>query len=319
MAAVTNESQTAPVRPPLAPANRPLRFAAMATYAVLLVLWSKLLGLPNDTVQIFIWLWFATIAWNVHAPWRYHLAFLRDWWLPVAGLIVYFFSRGLTDELGVPVSFQLPIDLDRWLGGGITPTERLQELWCGDPCLKSSEPRWYDVLFTTVYSTHFMTGLTIAAVLWLRNRAEWVMWMRRYLAINLSALIVFLVYPMAPPWLAAKEGLLPDDVVRITSRGWADIGLGRFDLVLQGVGNPVAAMPSLHTGTAVLIAIYGIARLRTPWRWLLVIYPTLMCITLVYYGEHYVVDLVAGGLLALAVHLGSVRWERRSVRVLGDP
>ncbi len=307
---VTREPATGPA--PLPPIRRSVRVAAMATYAVALVAWSLALGLPNDTVQIFGWLWLATIAWNVHAPWRYHLNFLRDWSLPMIGLIVYFFTRGLTDEIGLPVSFQFPIDVDRWMGGGVTPTERLQDAWCGDPCLRASPPRWYDVALTTVYSSHFATGLTIAAVLWLRNRAEWVLWMRRYVAINMTSLVVFLVYPMAPPWLAAKEGYLPEGVVRITSRGWADLGLGRFDLVLQGVGNPVAAMPSLHTATAVLVALYGIARLRTPWRWLLIAYPTLMGVALVYFAEHYVIDLIAGGLLAVAVHWGSLRWEQRS-------
>ena len=124
-------------------------------------------------------------------------------------------------------------------------------------------------MFTTVYATHFVTGLTIAAVLWVRNRAEWIKWMRRYVIINFGALVIYIVYPMAPPWMASEEGWLHADVTRITGRGWHDIGLGRFDLVLQGVGNPVAAMPSLHAGITFLIAIYGIQRLRSPWRWLL--------------------------------------------------
>ena len=103
---------------------------------------------------------------------------------------------------------------------------------------------------------------------------------------------------MAPPWMASEEGSLHADVTRITGRGWHDIGLGRFDLVLQGVGNPVAAMPSLHAGITFLIAIYGIQRLRSPWRWLLVLYPLAMSTALVYYAEHYVIDVLAGAVLA---------------------
>ena len=52
---------------------------------------------------------------------------------------------------------------------------RLQEQLCGDPCLRESDPRWYDVFFTTVYASHFLTGLTIAAVLWVRKREEWLL------------------------------------------------------------------------------------------------------------------------------------------------
>ncbi|MEQ7849190.1 phosphatase PAP2 family protein [Nocardioides kribbensis] len=310
----TAEDTTRSAPPGLPPTtSRGPRALAMAVYAVLLVLWSELLGIPNDTVQVFVWLWLGTIAWNVQAPWRHHLLFLRDWSLPVIGLVVYFYSRGLTDELGLPVHVQMPITVDEWLGGGVTPTERLQDAWCGDPCLRESPPRWYDVVLTTVYASHFLTGLTIAAVLWVRNRTQWVRWMRRFLAINFGALVVYVVYPMAPPWMASEQGYL-GEVTRITGRGWADLGLGRFDLVLQGVGNPVAAMPSLHAGITFLVALYGVGHLRTRWRWLLLLYPLLMSVALVYYAEHYVVDVVAGGLLAGLVLAGSTWWERRHER-----
>jgi membrane-associated phospholipid phosphatase len=304
-------ARVADLRPlPYPRTRRRVRALAMVGYAVALVLWSLVLGIPNDTVQVFLWLWLGTIAWNVEAQPRYHLTFLRDWWLPVVGLIVYFYSRGLTDELGLPVHVYLPIHFDEWIGGGVTPSERLQQAWCGEPCLKTTPPRWYDLFFTTVYATHFLTGLTIAAVLWIRNRAEWVRWMRRYLVINFGALVVYIFYPMAPPWMASEEGWLRGDVTRITARGWSAIGLDRVDLILHGVGNPVAAMPSLHAGITFLIAGYGIQRLRSPWRWLLALYPLAMCTTLVYDGEHYVIDVLAGAVLAFVVLLGCQLWER---------
>lgn len=307
---------TSTLRPiPYPRTRRKVRVLAMLGYAVLLLVWSETLGIPNDTIGVFLWLWLGTVAWNIEATPRYHLNFLKDWWIPVAGLVIYFFTRGLTDELGLPVHVYMPIHFDEWIGFGQTPTERLQRALCGDPCLRTSEPRWYDVLFTTVYATHFVTGLTIAAVLWVRNRAEWIKWMRRYVIINFGALVVYIAYPMAPPWMASEEGWLHADVVRITGRGWHDIGLGRMDVVLQGVGNPVAAMPSLHAGITFLIAIYGIQRLRSPWRWLLALYPLAMCTALVYYAEHYVVDVLAGALLAVIVLIGCQLWENSRDRV----
>lgn len=305
-----------PTRPlPYPRTRRRVRAVATGAYAGALVAWSATLGIPNDTVQVFLWLWLGTVAWNIEAQPRYHLNFLKDWWLPVLGLVIYFFSRGLTDELGLPVHVYMPIHFDEWLGGGITPTERLQDAWCADPCLKESEPRWYDVFFTTVYATHFVTGLTIAAVLWVRNRPEWIKWMRRYLLINFGALAIYILYPMAPPWMASEEGWLGADVTRLTSRGWRDIGLDRIDLILHGVGNPVAAMPSLHAGITFLIAIYGIQRLRSRWRWLLALYPLAMSTALVYYAEHYVIDILAGAALATAVLVGCQLWENSRDRI----
>src|SRR3954447_18815797 len=299
--------------------RRRARALAMATYAVALVLWSHLLGIPNDTVQVFVWLWLGTIAWHVEAPWRYHLRFVRDWSIPLVGLVIYFYSRGLTDNLGLPVHYTMPIRFDEFVshlfgGGGTLPTVGLQHLLCGDPCLRESDPRWYDIFFTTVYASHFLTGLTIAAVLWVRERSEWLLFMRRYVAISFGALMVYILYPMSPPWMASRDGYIHEAIPRLTGRGWRDLGLGRFDLVLQGVGNPVAAMPSLHAGITFLVAMYGIWRLRTPLRWLLPLYPLAMCVTLVYYGEHYVVDVLAGASLAALVMVGCWLWERRRAR-----
>jgi membrane-associated phospholipid phosphatase len=299
--------------------RRKVRIVAMLAYAVLLAAYTRLLGIPNDTVSVFVWLWFGTIAWNIEAPRRYHLRFVRDWSIPLIGLIIYFYSRGLTDNLGFPVHYSMPIRFDEFVsrifgGGGTLPTEGLQHALCGNPCLRESDPRWYDVFFTTVYASHFLTGLTIAAVLWVRERDEWLKWMRRYVAISFGALVVYIVYPMAPPWMASEDGYIREAIPRLTGRGWRDLGLGRFDLVLQGVGNPVAAMPSLHAGITFLVAMYGIWRLRTPLRFLLVLYPLAMCTTLVYYGEHYVVDVLAGALLAAIVMVGCGLWERRRTR-----
>lgn len=316
MTSASEEGTTPPGR-----ATRPwVRAISLLVYAVLLAVWTKLLGIPNDTVQVFLWLWFATIMWHIEAPRGYHLRFLRDWWLPVVGLVVYFYSRGLTDELGLPVHYTMPIRFDEWLAGGTLPTESLQRVLCGDPCDRDSHPRWYDVLLTTVYASHFLVGLTLAAVLWIRDRTAWLRWMRRYVTINFGALVVYISYPMAPPWMASELGLIDADLPRITGRGWDDLGgLGRFDLVLQGVGNPVAAMPSLHAGIAGLVAMYGIWRLRSPLRFLLVLYPFAMGFALVYYAEHYVVDLLAGWLLAAAVMVGCGLWERRRAGATVSP
>jgi membrane-associated phospholipid phosphatase len=63
----------------------------------------------------------------------------------------------------------------------------------------------------------------------------------------------------------------------------------------------VAAMPSLHLATSLLIAMLGIRWLHSRWRWLLLTYPVAMGMTLVYCAEHYIMDLLAGVVLAVIV------------------
>ena len=291
---------------------RVLRVVSMLAYVVALACWIAVMGIPRQALPAFGWIWLATIAWNVHAPLRAHLDFPRDWSLPLLVLTVYLYSRGLADDLGfASVHVTAPIEVDRAMFGGTLPTEWLQGQLCGDPCLRSASPHWYDVVLTTVYYSHFVVALSIAGVLWVRNRASWVRFMRRYLSLNILALVVYVTYPMAPPWLASQDGFITDDISRITGRGWHDLRDGNFHQKLSAVGNPVAAMPSLHAGVALLVAVYAISRLRSAARWLLLLYPAAMSFMLVYYAEHYVVDIVAGFAAAGLVLWGCWWWERR--------
>jgi hypothetical protein len=303
-----------PLERPTAVTPVRLRVVALLVWSAALAVWVETQGLPKQVHLAIVWLWAATVAWNVRAPVRVHLAFARDWAPAVAVLTLYLFSRGLADELGfVSVHVTEPVTADRWLAGGTLPTAYLQEHLCGAPCSRTLPPQWYDVVLTTVYVSHFFVGLGVAVVLWLRNRVEWVRYIRRYLSLNLVALAVYVAYPMAPPWMAAQQGIFPEHVERITARGWYDLSPhGTWHQQFSAVGNQVAAMPSLHAAIALLVAVYLIGRLRSDWRWLLLLYPLAMSFMLVYYAEHYVVDLIAGWIAVAVVWWGWALWERRS-------
>ena len=72
----------------------------------------------------------------------------------------------------------------------------------------------------------------------------------------------------------------------------------------------------VHFPIAFLVAAYAIIRLRAWWRWLLVLYPVAMGVALVYNAEHYVIDVLAGWLVAVLVLVGCSLWER--LRPPGD-
>ena len=290
------------------------RMVSMLVYTVALTTWVVVVGHPRQTLLVFAWIWLALVAWNFGAPWRDHLEFPRDWWPALAVLTVYMYSRGLANDLGfASVHVTEPVDVDRWLFGGVLPTEYLQARLCGVPCRQSLPPHWYDGLLTTVYYSHFLVALVTAAVLWTRHRPHWVRFMRRYLSLCIVGLAVYVTYPMAPPWMAARQGVISGDVARITGRGWSYLGSGGdFHHRISALGNPVAAMPSLHAGVALLVAAYGVLHLRSRWRWTLLLYPVVMGFMLVYYAEHYVVDVLAGFVAATAVLWVCSAWERRA-------
>ena len=135
--------------------------------------------------------------------------------------------------------------------------------------------------------------------------------MRRYLSLNLAALVVFVTIPTAPPWLAADAGVLPAEVSRLTGRGWWGAqprglpprpGRAREPRGRHAVG--------ALRGRVLRGLVDDLSMLRSPWRWSVLAYPLAMGFALVYDAEHYVVDLVGGLLLTTLVMLAWSRWER---------
>jgi membrane-associated phospholipid phosphatase len=321
MTAVTPAASTPAA---LVPAERPAavaagpRWVARALFVALAALWAVGIGIPADRVSVFFWLWLGAVMWRWGVPLRSHLDFAKDWWPAFAILVFWTYSRGLADNLGAPIRITEPIRADRWLGLGELPTQRLQQALCAPTCGDPSVGSWYDTIFTATYLTHFVTGLTLALVLWMNSRPQWAAWLRRYLTLNLVGLAICVAVPMQPPWMASMGGHVHPGVDRLTGRGGSVLGVHVSQMVMGPIGNQVAAMPSLHAGTAALVALFGVSRLRSRWRWLLLGYPLLMAFTLVYYGEHYVVDVLAGYLLAALVHASFSWWERRSAHRPGQ-
>ncbi|WP_245736707.1 phosphatase PAP2 family protein [Micromonospora pattaloongensis] len=282
------------------------------------------IGLPTDPLYAFVWLWTATVAWNSHRPWRTHLRFARDWLPVVLLLAAYNLSRGFADNGATPHVLEL-VAADRWmfgwLLGGDVPTVWLQERLY-DP----EAVRWWDVLASWVYFSHFVVALAAAVVLWLRNRDRWAAFMRRWAFLCATGLVTYFLYPAAPPWWAAKYGLL-EEVARISTRGWRAFGMhGAGNLLNAGqiASNPVAAMPSLHTAFALFVVVFFLGSVRRRWWPLLLAYPLAMTFTLVYAGEHYVIDVLVGwayvGMTFLVVGLAERWWRRRTTgRVEGPP
>jgi hypothetical protein len=285
------------------------RVLAVTAYAVALLVWSAVIGIPNDPPGVALWLWLLAICW--FGDWC--LQFPKDWWPWLLALAAYGVVRGLTDDYGFTPHVLWPIRADEWLahlwGGHTVPTVSLQHRFCGDPCDPQGPVRWYDVAVSATYGSHFLAGLTIAGILWIRDRGEFLRWIRRYVTISYLALAGYILYPMAPPWLAASDGLLPP-VARIAGRAFQQVGIERQTMVFGGLGNSTAAMPSLHCGFTYLIAFYGISRLRTRWRWLLLLYPVAMTLTLVYAGEHYLIDTLMGGVIAALAMVIGAAWDR---------
>jgi membrane-associated phospholipid phosphatase len=292
------------------------RIIAVGGWFVAFVLWWVLLGLPlTDPILAFGWLWAATIAWRIDRPRREHLRFGRDWAPVVVLLIGYNLSRGFADNGATPHVLELIVadrDMFGWFTGGQVPT-----VWLQRHLYDPSAVHWWDIVASWVYFSHFVAALGVAVVLWLHDRSRWAAFMRRWFFLSAAGLVTYFIYPAAPPWWAAKYGLI-EPVARISTRGWKAIGLhGAGNLLNAGqvASNPVAALPSLHSAFALLVVAFFLVQVRRRWWPLLLAYPLAMTFTLVYCGEHYIVDVFVGwayvGFTLAAVGLAERLWDRR--------
>jgi hypothetical protein len=179
--------------------------------------------------------------------------------------------------------------LDRWLAGHHTLGLAISD--------------YYD-------NAHFVVTLSLLGWLWWR-RADLYRPLRNSLVlVNLLAVLVFWLYPVAPPRMLAGF----TDVVASTH------AIGSWHSgALASQANQLAAMPSLHIAWAVwcTVALWRLSG-RAWVRALAVLYPCLTAVAVLATGNHFVLDVLAGALvMAIALGLVELASRRRTGRGMG--
>ncbi len=137
-------------------------------------------------------------------------------------------------------------------------------------------------------NTHFIVTLGLLGWLWWRRADIYRPLRNSLVAINLLGLLVFWLYPVAPPRLLAASGFT--DVVASTD------AVGQWHTgSLATDANQFGAMPSLHIAWAVWCTLVLWRLSARMWvRVLGVLYPCLTTLAVLATGNHYVLDLLAG-------------------------
>ncbi|MET9672276.1 phosphatase PAP2 family protein [Streptomyces sp. NPDC006482] len=157
----------------------------------------------------------------------------------------------------------------------------------GEPLIRAAN--------TYYAAVHFPA--TIAFLVWLYwRRPAHYLWSRRVLALLTgAALALHLLLPLAPPRMLAATGLVD------TARVYGPSVYGATPET-DSMANQFAAMPSLHFGWALMVAIGLIVATRSRWRALWLLHPLLTLLVIVGTANHYWFDaLAAAALLGLAL------------------
>lgn len=167
------------------------------------------------------------------------------------------------------------LDIERWLHIDL---ELSVNRWLAPRSMPSTMASyWYQFAHLSV---------TVAVLVWCwRRRVDCYRQVRNALVlINSTGLVVFLLYPAAPPRLLPGAGF-----VDVTARAGGSITPDQY-----------GAFPSLHLGWAVWTALVAHRLVRcTTLRWLWLGYPMITAVVVITTGNHYLLDVLTGALIAL--------------------
>lgn len=199
------------------------------------------------------------------------------------------------------VHVDYPIAVDEALGLGQLPTVRLQRAFASIDGWR----RLDKLLIWTHWVWFAVPHTALAFVLWRRYERFPRAAVLTYAVFDLGACLYWIV-PTAPPWYAAtvagrRHAAGELEVRRMMAEYgeffWKD-GWGPLYSVFGG--NPVAAMPSLHFATSLMAALL-LAEIGPIGGTLGFGYTLTLGCALIYLGEHYAIDLIAGSALTLLV------------------
>jgi membrane-associated phospholipid phosphatase len=216
-----------------------------------------------------------------------------------AYLVTYEMPNDDPERLRQRVRVDYPVRLDRALGLGTLPSLRLQRAFA-----RAGQIGRFEQVLVWAHWMWFFVPHSSVAYLLVRRPHLFPRGATMMYAVYDLGLIGYWALPTAPPWYAAQLGRLDDDepalrrmMVEHGEAFWKGGWQPLYDLL---GGNPLAAMPSLHFATSLMAArLLGDAgALPGAVGWT---YALTLGFALVYLGEHYVVDLVAGAALTEGV------------------
>lgn len=232
--------------------------------------------------------------------------FLRDWWFYLAGLILWNLSGPIAAYSPFPHHLDFMLNADRILFLGNDPVVMVQHALA-----KPGHVGPLDVLAAIAYNLHVPEPYIAGYFLWRLNRLVYLQFAASALALLVLGFLTFILIPAVPPWMASTwYGRLPH-----VFNGFGPV-LRWHPLPFHGTplfylfklrGDAVAAFPSEHAAFPLLECLAFSRVFRRGWLPLL-LWVGWTLFVIVYLGEHWVTDAVAGWLYAVIIF-----WAVRSL------
>jgi len=227
--------------------------------------------------------------------------FLADWIPFLVLFLSYEYLRGLGGKFGMPIHNVTP--LEEVMAFGQVPTLVLQHA-----LYHAGQVSWIDIGATMFYFLHFAFPLILGYLFWIVDRHTFLRFSRALIGMSFAAFVFFLFVPVAPPWKAVP-GVVK--IIDHTLPSFTDLpGVPVPATVYHWLTpNAYAAMPSLHAAYPLLGALFAL-RLWGLRAWPTLLYTACVWFSIVYLGEHYVVDIIGGVLFCVAAFVTEESFTR---------
>jgi membrane-associated phospholipid phosphatase len=227
--------------------------------------------------------------------------------------------RSVSDETPFARTLNLQAtDFERELFRGRLPTQTLQDKFY-DPLVL----HWYDYLTTAVHWSYFIVPHAVAIYLWHKHQHIYRRFLGGMILLLGLGLVIYFLIPSNPPWMAPEQVNSPSapTPVRVMENIGEKLGGGIYQASYKVIGesNPIAAMPSIHMAITFLLTFPAFA-VSKRWGLIMLTYSALMGYSLMYLGEHYFIDVLAGCMVAAYGWytypvVARLIWMARGVRV----
>ncbi len=233
----------------------------------------------------------ASSAWRVT-----HRIGLQEAVVVVVSFLIYFTIRGsVVDRAGeAMVRGFAVISFEQRLGFN---WELRMQSWIIDSYFLIRAMNWI------YFWAHMPLIVVLAVWLYIRHRSTYFLARNAFLASGAIGVVIYALFPVAPPRLIPFGGFV-DTMAVFDKVGYQAEGLKAFV-------NPFAAIPSLHFGWSLLMGLMVMKVQRNPAAWTFgIAWPVLMFFSVVTTGNHFIIDAVAGGIVAMAGLLIAFAIER---------
>lgn len=277
------------------------------------------LGVATNSIRCYHWFMLLAVPFSVLSGERGRQFFV-DWAPLFAFWLVYDRLRLIQPLLYSRVAVLQPFEIERWAFGwmasGAVPAHAAHAWLASSTSLLAVMVRWSA---QTIYFSHLFFVPALICVMWLGGRRSehsrelFKRFVRAFTILNFSAVAIYLLLPAAPPWWVTLNGMEQPTIENVTQLNMTAAMNGPLiQGMIRNASQWFAAVPSLHGAYPVLLLLLLRREVNRLILAAFILYGITMWCATVVLNQHYIIDLMAGAVFAIAAWWIERRFEKRA-------